>query len=301
MGIYDRPYWREESPGGGAGPGTMGGLTVGLPKPSRMVKYLLLINLGAFVLQLVVGAASRFGVVADLFGAKVGAWWQVWRYLTCQFLHSPDSLWHIGLNMLGLYMLGTPLERHWGARRFLTFYLSCGAVAALSYVAAGAILGSPDWIPIIGASGGVYGIVLAAAVLFPHFRLIMVFFPVPIRLAALIIFGGMGLFLLTSLKQGAYSGAFWSHVAHMGGAVMAAGWLWVIPRVRRSVEGVARKANQGAWERKLRRRRAEQADLDRILDKIHQHGINSLSRKEKKLLHEATHRQQQEENELTRL
>ena len=111
--------------------------------------------------------------------------------MTFQFLHDPTSLWHIGLNMLGLYMFGTPLERHWGTKKFLRFYLSCGVAAGVAYVAIGAALGNASWIPLIGASGGVYGILLACAVLFPTFRVILFIFPVPIRLAAILIFGGM--------------------------------------------------------------------------------------------------------------
>ncbi|HUU91631.1 MAG TPA: rhomboid family intramembrane serine protease, partial [Phycisphaerae bacterium] len=186
MGLHDRPYWKDSDQTGGGS----GGMSLGMPKPTRMVKYLLIINLAAFLAQVFLEVTLKFRL-STIFGATVGGFWQLWRYVTFQFLHDPRSLWHIGLNLLGLYMFGTPLEGRWGSRRFLTFYLTCGAVAGVAYVVMGGVLALPHGIPLIGASGGVYGILLACAVLFPNFRVILVLFPVPIRLAAVIIFGGM--------------------------------------------------------------------------------------------------------------
>jgi len=165
----------------------------------------------------------------------------------------------------------------------------------------GAAIGMHANVPIIGASGGVYGIVLACAVLFPHFRLIFFLFPVPIRMAALIIFGGMSLLILQSVSRGAYGGQFWSDVAHLGGAVAAAVWVWIVPRFRGALGQARARANRGAWQRKMDRRAAEEAEVNRILDKIRDHGINSLTRKEKKTLQDATRRQREEERELHRL
>jgi membrane associated rhomboid family serine protease len=298
MGLHDRPYWKDDTNAGTSG--EMGGLWYGLPRPTQAVKWLLLITMVAFVVQ-VVFELTLHVPLSIWFGATVGGFWQVWRYVTFQFLHDTGSLWHLGLNMLGLYFLGPPLEQFWGSRRFLRFYLSCGAVAGLLYVIAGAILGNISWVPLIGASGGVFGILLACAVLFPHMKLIFVFFPLPIRLAALIIFAGMILLVLNSLSAGAYSGDFWSSVAHLGGAGMAAMWLWVIPRFSGAAQGIVRRANRGAWQRKMQRRQAEQADIDRILDKIRVEGLASLTRKEKHTLKQATLRQQREDRDISRL
>jgi membrane associated rhomboid family serine protease len=297
MALHDRPYWR-------GGPGAQGSgfqrLAGGFPRPTRAVKYLLLITLGAFVLQLFVGLVLKFSLSAVL-GLTPAEFWQVWRYVTFQFLHDPYSLWHVGLNMLGLYMFGTPLERQWGTRRFVEFYLSCGAAAGVAYVVASYALNLPGDVPLIGASGGVYGILLACAVLFPSMVIILVFFPVPIRLAAIIIFGGMVLFLLMSVRSGFHPSSFWSHVAHLGGAGMAAAWLWVIPKVHVSATEALRKAHRGAWRRKMDRRLDKAAEVDRILRKIHLEGIARLTRRERKILRDATRRQQKEENDLTRL
>jgi membrane associated rhomboid family serine protease len=262
------------------------------------VKYLLLINFAVFILQLLFDPGTSphsIGLLSTYLGVTVRGFWQPWRYLTFQFLHNPYSLWHIGLNMLGLYMLGTPLEQLWGFRRFLRFYLACGACAGLAYVVIGAAGHLPPGLPIIGASGGVYAIVMACAILFPHFRIILIFFPVPIRLAALLIFGAMIFTVLTGLAEGQVN-ATMSDVAHLGGAVAAAVWILVIPRIAGLRQGAATRRRQGAWQRKMDHARGEQEQVDRILDKIRQHGINSLSGRERRMLQDATHRQQQDEN-----
>lgn len=278
----------------------MRGLTLGMPKPARVVKILLLINILVFVLQMFLDIPSggRAGPMSRWLGVTVGGFWQVWRYLTFQFLHG--GFWHIVLNMLGLYMLGSPLENRLGTRRFLAFYLSCGVVAGIAYVVIGTLGGLDADFPIIGASGGVYGIVLAGAVFFPHFRIIFVFFPVQIRLAALIIFGGMILLVMQAAAAGETLAAM-SDVAHLGGAVAAAFWIWVLPRMRGSLRGTRAKLNQGAWERKMGKRRADQGEIDRILDKIQREGLNSLSRKERSRLREATRNQHEDERDLHRL
>lgn len=300
MGMHNRPYWRDSQDDSGGGR-----LTMGLPPIGRVVKYLLIINLAVFVLQLFFDTSTRPGQMSLLLGASVDGWWQVWRYVTFQFLHSPENYWHIMMNMLGLYLIGSPLEQHWGARRFLRFYLGCGAFAGMVYVAALALLAPDLKLPIIGASGGVYAIVLACAVLFPQFKLILLFFPVPIRLAALLIFGGMVFVILTSLRsQDYYQGRFWSDVCHMGGAAAAAFYLWVAPafegaRLGRMFQSGG-KPGSGKWKRRMEREAAEQAEIDKILQKIHEQGVGSLTPKEKKRLQDATRRQQAREREFDR-
>lgn len=310
MGIHDRPYM-SDAPGGDGGGGFRGyggpgGMQFALPRPGKVVRSLLIVNGAVFLLQLFL---DREGLMTRSLGMTVAGFWQVWRYITFQFLHG--GFWHIVLNMLGLYFLGGPLERSWGARRFLTFYLVCGAVAGLAYVAIGAIFplsaarpdGIPPHLPLIGASGGVYGVVLACAILFPQFRIIFLFFPVPIRLAALIIFGGMIVLVLQALSDGRFGPAM-SDVAHLGGAVAAAVWVWAIPKLT-GAGGVVRvtraRINQGAWRRKVERRAEEEAQVDRILQKIKDEGLSSLSRLEKRILQNATRRQREQERRIDKM
>jgi len=285
VGLHDRQYWQE--------PGPTGGVFAGLPRPSSAVKLLLLANIAVFAAQLLLPILLRVDLAGSL-GVTVGAFWQLWRYVSFQFLHDTGSLWHIVLNMLGLYMLGGPLEQRWGARRFAAFYLSCGVAAGLAYVVIGFLLGLPSNHPMIGASGGVYGVVLACAALFPHFRLVFFVFPVPIRLAAVILFGGMALMVLSSLGSGRAGPGFWSDVAHLGGAAAGAAWIWVLPRFATLRADLGRRFRRGAWERKMKRRQAEQAEIDGILAKVHERGVASLTEKDKRTLREATARKRHE-------
>jgi len=302
MGLHDRPYWREDQAGGHGGTGRW---TLGLPRSGRVVKVLLLVNVGAFILQALLDRPGPGGPgpLSGILGVTAAGWWQVWRYLTFQFLHG--DFWHIALNMLGVYMLGSPLEATWGPRRFLAFYLTCGGAAGLAYVVIGAIFAQPGWLPLIGASGGVYGIVLACAALFPQFRLIFFVFPVPIRLAAAILFGGMALLVASSVGEAlsgtpAAMGAAMSDVAHLGGAVAAAVWVWGGPRFRTAATGLRLRKRQGAWQRRLRREADEQAEIDRILDKIRDEGILRLTENEKRALQDATRKQREQEQQLHR-
>lgn len=293
MGLHNRPYWRDdESPM----TGSRGGISFGLPRPGLAVKGLLIANIAVYLLQVFL---DRHGRMSSLLGATVHDAWQVWRYVTFQFLHSPNDPWHILLNMLGVYMLGTPLEALWGWRRFLRFYLICGIVAGVAYVVIGALGGVPHGMPIIGASGGVYAIVLACAVFFPHFQIILLFFPVPIRLAAIIIFAVMIFTVVSSLAVNNADRAM-SDVAHLGGAVAAAVWIWVVPAAIGAKHQATRRLNQGAWQRKMRRQAEEGAEIDRILQKIHDEGVGSLTGREKQMLQDATRRQQEEEQQARR-
>ncbi len=302
LGLGNRPYWRDEQASGGGYGGRMSGLTIGLPRPANVVKILLIINVAVFVLQLfldrqkidLASGGIYYGHMSTWLGVHVRGWWQVWRYVTFQFLHG--DFWHIVLNMLGLYLLGSPLERKMGSARFLRFYLISGAVAGVAYVFISAAYGMPANRPIIGASGGVYAIVLACAVYFPNFKLIFLFFPVPIRLAAMIIFGGMILVVLSGLAGGSAKAVnqALSDVAHLGGALTAAFWIWVLPNLSGAGGEISGKIREGAWERKLQRDQAEQEQIDRILQKIKDEGINSLSGAEKRKLQSATRRQQQD-------
>jgi len=202
---------------------------------------------------------------------------------------------HIAMNMLGLYMLGASLEKHLGGKRFLIFYLTCGMVGGVAYVVIGTIY--PQFVgnkPIIGASGAIFGIVLACAVLLPQVKLILLFFLVPIRIAAMIIFGIMILTVLPALS-GKISREILSDICHLGGAGAAAVWIWVLPRIRESLALKQVQLGKGAWERKLKRREADEAVVNIILDKIKNQGLTSLTGKEKKILQQATKRQKHED------
>jgi membrane associated rhomboid family serine protease len=280
---------------------------IGLPKPTPIVKALLILNGVGFAMQILAAITMTSPTGRDpmtqYLGATAAGWWQIWRYVTFQFLHSTGVIWHIALNMLGLYILGSPLEHRWGSKTFVKFYLICGVCAGLAYVIMAHMMDLPPNWPLIGASGGVFGIVLACAVLFPEFRIIFLFFPVPIRLASVIIFGGMILKVLMGLSsgQGRFDPDFWSQVAHLGGAVAAAFWIWVLPSLLQAREQAEGKVKMGAWKKKMQQQAKEQEKIDRLLQKIHDEGIGSLTRAEKKFLQDTSRRQREDERDINRL
>lgn len=280
------------------------GLRWSFPRPGRVVLALLLANAGVFLLQVFFDQRPA-STLTSLFAVTGEAFWQVWRYVTFQFLHASPS--HLAMNMLGLYMLGTTLERQMGGRKFLVFYLVCGVAAGLAYVVVGSIAGVPAGRPIVGASGGVFGIILGCAILLPEMRVVLFIFPMSMRLLATIVFVVIGLVLLQSFASGQVMQAM-SDVAHLGGAAAAGAWLWLGPRLqgrigRRFTQGgpANPNPNSGAWQRRMKRLAEEQAQVDEILKKIHDKGIASLTAREKKILQDATRRQREQERHINKL
>lgn len=108
----------------------------------------------------------------------------VWQPLTYMFLHDPSGLWHVGLNLFALWMFGGTLERDWGTRRFLNFYLICGAGAGLVDVVLRLAMGTSA-VATVGASGAVLSVVTAFAVMYPHTPILISFvLPVPAWIVA---------------------------------------------------------------------------------------------------------------------
>ena len=295
--------WRDRPYAGGErayddGYGSMaGGVFGGMRKPPQVVKWLLIINFVVFFIQILTGDLKQagWGYMTEYFGVIGAAWWQLWRYVTFQFLHG--GVWHIAFNMLGLYFMGTPLEQRFGGKWFLRFYLTCGAAAGVMYMVM-ALLWNQPMNPLVGASGGVYAILLAAAVYFPHFRVILMFFPVPIRTAAVLLFGVMIMTVLTGIG-GQRSSGVWSQVAHFGGA--AAGGLWLYLRHNQPVQKLGDSVRNGRWEKKMQEMRETQRQADEILEKIHGQGIHSLSAREKRILKKATEMQKDFEDRADKL
>jgi membrane associated rhomboid family serine protease len=274
-----------------------GGVMFGMLKPGKAVGWILIANIAAFAAQIFLDRP-----MVDLFSATALQWWQVWRYVTFQFLHA--DMFHLLFNMLGLYFLGMYLEQAWGTRRFLAFYLVCGVFAALTHVALAWIFRTDLSARLVGASGGVYGAVLACAILFPQIRVIVFLFPMPIRFAAALFLSVAAIDVLIGIRSaiagGPLSGGV-SQIAHLGGAATAAVWVWLAPRLRGATRQALAKVDRGAWQRKMRKRAEQETEIDRVLRKIHDKGISSLTDGEKKLLREATKRRQETERELYRL
>jgi membrane associated rhomboid family serine protease len=132
-----------------------------------------------------------------------------WQLLSYGFLHG--GLMHIAFNMYGVWIFGTPVEKVWGTQRFLIYYLVCVVGAAIVQLIVGAFTGSRA--PTVGASGGVFGLLLAFAMMFPKQRLMLLFPPIPIT--ALWFAVGYGLLSLWLGVTGSAAGV--AHFAHLGG------------------------------------------------------------------------------------
>ncbi|HUT28829.1 MAG TPA: rhomboid family intramembrane serine protease [Sedimentisphaerales bacterium] len=276
MGLYDRDYtqenWRTQSQ-------YRPQVRLGLPQMTPMVKKLLIINIMVSAVSFLIVPVGNFIVYwFSVFPATVWMSLQPWRPITYQFLHA--GVWHIFWNMLILVMFGPMLERLWGSRKFLTFYLVCGAMGGLFYP----LLVLTGWLeaaPLVGASGSILGMLAAGAILFPQMRVyIWGILPIKLMFLALIL---AGISILTLLRPDQLSNAG-GEAAHLAG--MAAGAAYVFSENWRSRLRV--KFASGRSEKKVARHRALELELDRILQKVHDTGIHSLSRQEKRILKKAT-------------
>ena len=229
MGIYDRDYYRQTLPRGGFGHFSAWSVTT----------WLLIANIGIFFLA---GTLHRLNTpivdpdqvddvrqwlshVADSWMGPLERWGyfsinkaifagQLWRFISFQFLHS--SITHLLGNMLGLFFFGPIVEAHFGSRRYLAFYLLCGFAGALSYIILSYthILYLSPATPLVGASAGVFGLLVAAAMIAPHVQVFYYFFPITIGMLAI---GGILIAAYTVFALGPNAGG---EAAHLGGAAL---------------------------------------------------------------------------------
>jgi membrane associated rhomboid family serine protease len=280
MSWRDRPY-SSNPQGPYYGDRGYGGMQLAMPKPTPVVWALLIANFSVFVLVILTGRQSSPLLIWGCMNAAAVLHGQIWRLVTYQYLHDVGYIWHILLNMLAVYFLGPPLERYWGGKRFFLFYTVGGTLGSLFYLVLVVLGALPDGI-MIGASGCILAVLGACAVLFPHFQLILFVFPVPIRFAAILF---TALYVLNILTQGANAGG---DAAHLAG--LAFGVLWPLYG-RRFWQNYRLLRQHTTFERKQQARRNEQEEMDRILRKVHERGVDSLSAREKRFLSEATKRQ----------
>jgi membrane associated rhomboid family serine protease len=200
MGIGSRSYVR---------PYAMGG---GLPEG---IKLLLIANVVVFFLQYF-GLGSLLTEYFALQPAAVLGSFAVWQLVTYTFLHG--GLFHILFNMLALWMFGRELEAAWGTRTFLRFYFFCGIGAGVCIVLANYLFGNPASIT-IGASGAIYGILLASAVMWPD-RLVYFWGIFPLAMKYMVmIYGAIAFLGSTNFNSGV------SDIGHLGG--LLCGWIFL--------------------------------------------------------------------------
>lgn len=248
------------------------------------IKALMIANVAIFVVAQFVG--PRF---YDLFGlvpvSVLRERW-IWQPVTYLFIHG--SIFHLIFNLFALWMFGMPAERAWGGKEFLKYYFICGLGAALATL----LLTPKSGVPVIGASGPVYGLLVAFAMLYPD-AVVYLYFLIPVKAAHMAILFGLIEFFAgaTSSSPGV------ARFAHLGGMVTGflyiRYWNWLVLKVnswRRDL-GSGEPVTPAPRRRLLRRQvpsapdpAAQMEEIDRILDKVLISGVDSLTPEEKDIL-----------------
>jgi membrane associated rhomboid family serine protease len=316
MALGDRDYLRTDQGYGsyGGGQNVFAGV-----RGISLTTTLIIINCVVYFFQVSGRGGGQLSTVdqAFLMQSQAVMTGQIWRLWTSTFLHWNTG--HLLVNMLGLYFFGRALEQVWGKRQFFLAYTVGGVVGNILLLIAGMSgIMSPQTLG-MGASGSILTLVGASAVLFPDAKVLIYFLlPVNIRIFAAVF---AGLYIMNIVTRGDNWGG---DVAHLSGLIVGLWWAYsggisLSGRHRTHIDsnsmlgrlfgGSGQRSQgsggfggfgggqrgRGAWERKLQRRRKEQMEVDRILAKVHEHGVGSLTRKERKTLEEDTRRRQTED------
>ncbi len=211
---------------------------------------------------------------------------QLWRLVTYMFVHG--GFLHLAVNMWGLYLFGSMLERRMGSANFLKLYFISGVTGALLWLAF-------NWsssIPCVGASGALFGVMVAAAMMYPNVRIMLLIPPIPLKLKTFVIIYALIESFLSATDR--YSQV--AHLVHLGGLV--GGYLYMrfayprdtynvfkflIPHSKKTANTAYSQAASKNWNFV----KPSAANLDAILDKISNSGINSLTEKELDILKKA--------------
>lgn len=263
-----------------------------------------------------IALSRRIGIpLSHLFGLNYifSQGFHIWQPLTYMFMHAGFD--HIFFNMFALLMFGAPLEQHWGSKRFLTYYLitgiGAGIVQEVVWFGMSGIANAPH--VTIGASGAIFGILLAFGWLFPDVKMFLLFIPIPIRARVFVT-----IYAVCELWLGvaSLSGDNVAHFAHLGG--MLFGWLLILWWRHKGIEGFSNNTfSSSTWRYRLKSwwtqqkqkfngnhkkdsstyhyqdtKRSEgnststdQQEINRILDKIKHSGYDSLTTEEKQRLY----------------
>jgi len=252
---------------------------------TEAIKILISINFVIYVLQSLAGKEDiffrLFGLVPNVFISEL----MLWQPFTYMFFHAPYyssvGISHILLNMLGLWVFGRELEQAWGKSKFLKYYFLTGIGSGLiTYLFQ---INSDN--PVIGASGAVYGILLAYGISFPN-RMLYIWGLIPVRsIWLVVIMGSIAFFGLLGRADGI------SHVTHISG--MLIGYIllkkkWQLADIifamrKKTVEFQVQRKEDRALKKKYINR-----DIDIILEKIKEVGFSGLSNEEQSKLYEAS-------------
>jgi membrane associated rhomboid family serine protease len=276
MGLYDRDYYRTEEPG----------YHVSIAAWTCTVK-IILATLAVYVVQVLTKNAG--GWFNDTFSLHDDWWqtpWLAFELLTYGFLHSVDDMWHIVGNMFLLWLLGRELEAKYGRQEFLVFYLCAIVFAGVGWSIAQTL--QPDPARVMGASGGVAGVLVLFAFNFPRREVLFLFtIPLPVWLFAVIV---LAFDIHGSIVRPERIG----YEAHLAGALFGFGYYqlgWRLARWlpdRLALPSLKRRPKLRVHRPEEIPENALESQVDEILRKIQEKGQDSLTRKERQILEKAS-------------
>jgi len=235
------------------------------------IKILVSVNFGIFLLQTIARTDGLFFPLFGLVPKLVWSEFMIWQPFTYLFFHG--GIWHVLINMFVLWMFGSELERIWGKGHFLKFYFVTGVGSGLVTM----IFGLNSMTPIVGASGAVYGVLLAYGLTYPN-RTVYLYGIIPIKSLWFVV--GIGVIAFMSSFDNVSQ---ISHLTHLSG--MMIGYLMLKRPIRfndlwftirkRTLEYKIKHE-----EKKVSQHQAIEREIDRILDKINREGFDSLTEEE---------------------
>ncbi len=244
------------------------------------VKQLIIINVIIFLLQIVFSRTPWLHLIS-LQLPEVVDHLRVWQLITYMFLHG--GFWHLAFNMFALWMFGCDVEAALGTRRFYYYYFATGIGAGICVALVGKLAGEHSIT--VGASGAIFGILMAYGILFAEkIVTLLIFFILPVRMKAKTMVLLFGAFEFVAGVGNAFGHI--SHLAHLSGLVI--GYLFFLWHWPEMLPRLSIIQNIKMWHlgKKVRKINPEN-QVDKILEKISQEGIGSLSRQEREILNQA--------------
>lgn len=251
------------------------------------IRVLIAVNLLIFLLIWIFANRNIEYSIFQLFGlvpSRVIGNGMVWQPFTYLFLHG--GFWHVAINMFVLWMFGTEIQYRWGKNEFLKYYFITGVGSGIVTV----LLSLGSNVPVVGASGAIYGILLAYGLMFPE-RYVYIYFLFPIKVKYFVaIIGGIAFF--SSLNS---SGSGISHLTHLSGMVIGLLYIkqdWRLGHLKDYLKKKKKERKRKETLDQIKKVEREiqdfRSEIDRILDKINQVGYENLTEDEKEMLFKAS-------------
>ena len=251
------------------------------------IKFIISINFLIFILQYLSGMEDELFTIFGIVPSKTFGELMLWQPFTYLFFHG--GIWHVLINMFVLWMFGSELEKFWGKKEFLRFFFITGIGSGLITI----LFSLSSTNPVVGASGAIYGVLLAYGFMFPN-RLVYLYFLIPIKVKYLVILIGAIAFF-SSLNPG---NSNISHLTHLSGMVI--GFIYLRSSINWNTINhfvIHRKdeIKRHYEDKKNEQREALKLQVDAILDKINDVGYDNLSESEREFLFKASKKLSEDE------